>query len=129
MEKGAARPIRARALCNILPSRRANGWTGTVTKLSTNGEGRGVLYIQIGPHTFAKTWNNALSDIGDRTLIDPQSSLFKAASQLHEGQKVRFNGTYAASDIDCFKESSMTLEGSITEPEFIIKFESVVAIE
>jgi hypothetical protein len=129
MEGGAARPTRARALCNVLSSRRAINWTGTVTKLSTNGEGRGILEIQIARDIFVKTWNNALSDTFDNTLIDPQSNLFRTASQLHEGQKVRFAGTFPTSDTDCIEEPSLTLEGSITEPEFIIRFESVVAME
>jgi hypothetical protein len=129
MQKGAARPMRAQAICNVLPRRHASNWIGTVNRLSTNGEGKGVLYIQIAPDIYVKTWNNALSDMFDKTLIDPQTSLFRTVSQLHEGQKVRFSGDFPASDTDCFEEPSLTLGGSITEPEFVIRFESVTAIE
>jgi peptidoglycan hydrolase-like protein with peptidoglycan-binding domain/uncharacterized protein YecT (DUF1311 family) len=129
MQKGASRPTRARAICAVLPNVRANNWIGTVNKLSTNGEGKGVLYLQIAPNIYVMTWNNALSDISDETLIDPQTNLFRTVSQLHEGQKVRFSGRFPASDTDCIKESSLTLGGSITEPNFIIKFESVAANE
>jgi len=129
MESGAARPIRAQALCNLLKSRHIANWLGTVTKLSTNGEGKGVLYIEIAPNVNIQTMNNSLSDIGNGTLIDPTSSLFRAASHLHEGQQVRFSGAFVESDTDCFEEASMTLRGSITQPEFIMRFEDVSAIE
>lgn len=129
MQKGAARPMRARSICNVLSSRRAQNWVGTVTVLSTNGDGKGVLSIRIAPDIYVRTWNNSLSDLTDKTLIDPQTGLFKTVSELREGQKVRFSGRFVPSDIDCIKEQSLTLEGSITEPEFTMSFEAVTGVE
>jgi hypothetical protein len=129
MQRGAARPIRGQSICSVLPSRRARNWIGTVTKLSTNGDGKGVLHVQVAPDIYVQTWNNALSDTFDKTLIDPQTALFRTVSQLREGQKVRFSGSFASSEIDCIEEASMTMQGSITQPEFIFKFDTVSAIE
>jgi hypothetical protein len=130
MQKGAARPMRAQSICRILSNPpAARGWIGVVTTLSTNGDGKGVLAVQLSDNTYVTTWNNDLSDIADDTLIDPQSSLYQTVSQLHKGQKVKFSGSFASSTADCLKESSLTMSGSISEPEFIIRFESVTPIE
>ena len=129
MAKGAARPARARAICAALRSPLVAGWAGIVSKLDTNGEGKGVLEVEIGPDAYVKTWNNSLSDIGDNTLIEPSSTLFTAASQLREGQLVRFDGTFFRDSTDCVRESSMSLSGSIREPEFIFRFLSISRIE
>src|ERR1700694_854407 len=61
MAKGAARPIRSRAICSSLGSGLSiYDWIGTVSTLSSNGDGKGVLAIEIGRNIFVKTWNNAL---------------------------------------------------------------------
>jgi hypothetical protein len=128
MLKGSSRPVRARAICEAVPNKQAVWWIGKVTKLDTNGDGKGVLYVEIAPSISVDTWNNDISDAEDNTLINPASALFARVSQLRLGQFVRFNGDFPDSDTDCVKESSLTLEGSITEPEFIIRFSSVSAI-
>jgi hypothetical protein len=127
MQKGAARPARAKALCSVLGSKVVYGWVGQVEKLSSNGDGKGVLVIRIAKEVYIKTWNNAVSDIGDKTLIEPASSLFSKASALSTGQWVKFSGSFRPSDTDCVRESSMTLSGSLTEPEFIFKFSEIAA--
>lgn len=129
MAKGAARPTRAQAICAALQSRSVEGWVGRVANLSSNGEGKGVLAIEIGPKVTVKTWNNSLSDIGSSTLIEPSSPLFGVASKLYTGQLVRFGGTLIQNSTDCILESSMSLAGSIREPDFIFRFRSVVPVE
>jgi hypothetical protein len=128
MAKGAARPVRARALCRAVASPHIEGWLGKISKLSTNGEGKGVISIQIGPDTYVRTWNNAFSDIADNTLIDPSTPLFRVASSLKEGQKVRFSAILFPNATDCYKEGSMTMDGSITAPEFIMRLTNIEAI-
>ncbi len=128
MAKGASRPARARAICSALPSHKVNGWVGRVSSLSTNGDGKGVLSVEVGPDMYVTTWNNDLSDIGDHTLIDPSSNLFQIASGLKEGQFVRFSGKLFASPTDCVEESSLSLSGSIDSPDFIFAFQSISPI-
>jgi len=126
METGAAGPVLAKALCVVLPpSRRVQNWVGTVYKLTTNGDGKGVVSIKIDDDVYVQTWNNALSDIGSDTLIDPGSVLFSQAVKLRVGEKVHFNGQFLPSETDCVREQSMTLRGSIKEPEFSMRFESI----
>ena len=85
--------------------------------------------MTIGSDISVKTWNNSLSDISDGTLIEPSSQLFAVASQLHKGQLVRFSGSLREDKTDCVRDSSLTLDGSISEPEFIFKFQSISAVE
>ena len=128
MAKGASRPMRAREVCGALRSGRADGWIGTVYSLSSNGDGKGVLTIYLGDNIYVKTWNNAMSDISDRTLIEPDTQLFSKASALREKQAVAFSGAFSKDSTDCFRESSMTISGSMTEPEFIMRFSQVGSI-
>jgi len=122
MAKGAARPQRAKAICEILKSRNVKDWVGTIDTLSTNSDGLGVLKVAIGPRVTVGTWNNSLSDFQTKTLIDADSPVFKTASSLARGAEVIFSGTLFRSDTDCVTEGSLTLRGSISEPAFILRF-------
>jgi hypothetical protein len=125
MVKGASRPARAKAICAALKALAAQEWLGTVEKLTSNNDGKGVLVVRISPTITLKTWNNALSDAGDRTLIEPGTPLFNAAAALQVGASVRFAGSFLRGDVDCLRESSMTLEGSMEEPEFLFRFTAI----
>jgi hypothetical protein len=129
MAKGASRPTRARVICSVLPNRRAVWWLGTVHELSTNTAGMGVLSIEVAPSIAVETNINSYYDSLEdfRTLIDPQSDLFATVSRLHKGDRVRFNGTFPPTEEDCIRESSLTLEDSVTKPAFIIRFDWVAA--
>jgi hypothetical protein len=125
MAKGAIRPARKTALCNFLVGLEATNWVGKIAKLSTNNDGRGVLAISIGDDMQVKTWNNALSDIGDHTLIDPSSNLYRRALNLQTGQIVSFSGHFFRNDTDCIQETSLSMSGSMQEPEFLFQFSDV----
>ncbi len=125
MQKGAARPRRAKEICEALKSAAVKNWIGHVEQLSTNGDGKGVLKIRIADNLFLMTSNNALSDLAWDTLIDPDSTLFHNASALSDGQLVSFSGSFIRSKEDCVQEVSLTLHGSIQEPAFIIRFSDV----
>jgi hypothetical protein len=128
MAKGAARPMRAQQICRAVTSAAITNWTGTIDDLTTNGEGKGVISIQIAQEIYLKTFNNSLSDVMDHTLIDPASSLFQAASGLHKGQSVQFSAVLIPNATDCFEEASLTMDGSITEPEFIMRLTAIQGI-
>lgn len=128
MARGAARPTRAQDICQAVPSPAVSGWVGTVATLDTNGEGKGVIAIQLAPGVVVKTWNNKVSDYGDGTLIDPASPLFRAASALRVGERVRFSASLIQDRTDCFREASLTLAGSIDAPEFIMRLEAIQAV-
>lgn len=123
MAAGAQQQKRAKALCSILgKSRAAKDWTGFITELSSNGDGLGVLAIETGKGVTIKTWNNALSDSGDNTLLPLDSPVMEVAMNLSVGQAVQFSGTFVRDRAQCIRESSITQDGSMRQPEFIMRF-------
>jgi Sel1 repeat len=130
MAKGGARPARAKEICAVLKNdNRIDHWVGNVETLSSNSDGLGVLSIQIAKGISIKTWNNAISDVVDKTLIDPDATVFKQAVALKIGQRVTFGGSFIPSPPDCIREGSLTLEGSLTKPEFIFRFSNIAPAE
>lgn len=125
MQKGAARPRRAKDICESLKSLAIKDWIGHIEKLSTNADGKGVLTIKIADNVYVQTWNNAISDIDGETLIDPDSPLYQKVSSLKTGQLVSFSGSFIRNKVDCVRESSLTLQGSIESPEFIMRFSNI----
>lgn len=125
MARGAVRPERARALCAAVRGLSVRGWVGTVETLSSTNDGRGVLALRLGSQVTVKTWNNSLSDSGDRTLIASGTPLFAAAAALRKGQRVVFDGRFVAHRDDCIRESSLTVSGAMNDPEFVIRFSAV----
>lgn len=126
MAKGAARPKRARSICNLIRSKRVERWIGWVVVLSTNNDGRGILSIRVAPDIHLQTWNNSLSDIIDKTLIDPHSKVFETAASMKKGDFVKFSGSFVSGEADCIGEQSVTLSGSINDPEFTFRFSELV---
>jgi hypothetical protein len=84
---------------------------------------------RVGDKIYLKTWNNRLSEISSDTLIKPSSSIYNILLGLRKGDKVRLFGGLFSSGPDCYREGSLTLERSIREPEFIMRFSRVEKIE
>ncbi|MGY4175788.1 hypothetical protein ACVIHH_001079 [Bradyrhizobium sp. USDA 4518] len=122
---GGVRSSRQQTICRAVPDRSASGWVGKISQLTSNGDGKGVISVSVGPDIHLATWNNAMSDIGSNTLIDPSSSMFKTLSTLKRGDIVRFSGRFESSKVDCLGEQSITLAGSMTNPAFTMRFTSI----
>lgn len=126
MQVGGLKSKRDRALCDSGLSYVVNDWVGKLERIDSNSDGKGVLSVSIAPDILMKTWNNDLSDLVDRTLIQPGTPLFEAASAMSPGQYVTFSGLlFRGSDGDCAKEASLTLKGKVMEPEFIFRFDKI----
>ncbi len=125
LQKGAAKATRDAAMCAALRTKNVSNWTGKLTTVDANGEGKGVLTVEIAEGIEVKTWNNAFSDVMDATLIDPSSPVFTSALALKEGQTVKFSGTLLAQERECLKETSLTLNGKLTSPSFLIRLSAI----
>lgn len=128
LQRGGVLRTRTRAICAAMDSMKVQNWTGQVSKLDANGDGKGVVSVEIADGAEVTTWNNSFSDIGDETLIEPDSKLFDQVMALEQDQLVKFSGTFFKDDANCLKESSLTLTGSLSEPEFIFRFSSVTPL-
>lgn len=105
--------------------RRAVAWHASVATLETNSQGKAVFRVVLPCGAKLKTWNNEFSDMADDTLIGQASEIFEVISELKGGQDIRVSGVFIGSDEDHFKESSLTENGSMLDPEFIFRFQSV----
>jgi hypothetical protein len=121
------RPAPATAICALLRSAQAKDWIGTVATLSSTNDGKGVLQIQLPNGVTVGTTNNGLSEsLSDlKTLIPVGSAVQTEAMALHKGQQVRFSGTFARSQDDCPKETSMTVYSAMNSPGFLFQFNDV----
>jgi hypothetical protein len=117
----------AQILCNEFSRAEVSGWVGQIETLTTNNDGRRVMSVAIGNKIYLKTWNDAVSDVGDGTLIKPGSALYEKALKLRTGERVAFSGRLfrEAGSKDCFRESRPTMDGSMMEPEFIFRFSDI----
>ena len=113
------------ALCQITNQGRVEDWIGYIERVGANGDGYGTLEIEISDDLILKTWNNAFSDIGDGTLIEPSSSLFDTILPLQGGELVRFSGQFMDGSNHCLKDSRLTDYGRANDPDFIVKFRAV----
>jgi hypothetical protein len=125
MAAGGVRAERRTAICAVLAKPTNQEWIGTISQLSSSNDGKGVLYIKLSDHLVVGTSNNSFSDTGDNTLIEPGSAVFKSAVELKKGDVVAFKGGFKRDEKDCISESSMTLDGSMTDPFFLIRFSMV----
>ena len=71
--KDATRLQRAKAICAAIRTPVVQNWTGSVFKVSSNREGKGILELTLSTHMGITTWNDSIADVGDHTLIDPKS--------------------------------------------------------
>jgi hypothetical protein len=126
MEKGAVRHARQLAICQQF-SRRVAGWVGTITTLDATDKGNGILTLKLSDTISAGTTNNEFSEDLETTptLIPSGSPLFNKVSGMKVGDTVTFSGTFGASDTDCFQEDSLTTDGSMQNPDFLIHFSDV----
>jgi len=100
-------------------------WVGTIKTLSTNGDGKAILGIELPCDAVIGTWNNAFSDVMDQTLIPQSSPLYGGIAELSKRQKVKVSGKFTRSDKDGYQESSMTEMGSMTDPTYVVRFNGI----
>jgi hypothetical protein len=123
--KNATRLQRAQAICDALRTPVVQNWMGTVFKVSSSREGKGILKLALSTDIWVTTSNDSISDLGNNTLIDPRSPLFDQAVLLKKDQQVLFSGSFIPESTDCFKESSTTLSESMIKSEFLFRFSDV----
>ncbi len=106
-------------------------WIGTLDNLSINNDGKGIITIELQSGLKIRTWNNAFSDIGDNTLISPESTVFNSLINLKEGQKVSFSGTFiTGSDTDYIKVTGMNTRDAMEMRSngFLMKFTEIQSL-
>lgn len=111
------------------------GWTGTISDISTD-QGADVVTVSIeaevdGFEIKFGTVNNRFSDMLSNSMITPNNPLFNVLAQMKEGDKVTFSADFLGDPEGKTGvwEGSMTERGSMSEPEFQVKFSDIRPFE
>lgn len=120
------RERRAQELCALgFPQARAVDWTGILRSASTTSNGSGVVQLELAQGVRVSTRGSAVTDALDNTLIEPGSTIAHNLTDLRVGSRVKFSGTFFQDSTDCIRESSITAEQAMRNPNFIIRFSSI----
>jgi hypothetical protein len=108
---------------------RFQNWVGIVKSVTTESDGEAALSLTLlgdSDLTIA-TWNNSFSDSSAHTMIARSDSLYGSLMNIKSGDVVRVSGTFLSSGsaADEIKESSLTEEGAMTSPDFIVRFTEI----
>lgn len=125
IQQSMSRDRRAKEIGDLISSTTISKWFGTIKSIETTSEGKGVLMINVGNNVYVGTWNNALSDYLDGTLIEKSDPVYAALANMKAGDKIIFSGKFIRSHEDGVKERSITIRGSMQEPEFLFKFSNI----
>ena len=123
LQRDAALETRDESICEILGNGRVENWTGKVYEIDSDGDGQGILGINIEPNTQVTTRNGAFS--GEDTLI-PHGALLDRVTELETGQVVTFSGRFIPDDDGpCFTNPRLTQRQSIDRPLMVFRFRDV----
>nr|WP_278376829.1 hypothetical protein [Brucella anthropi] len=126
LQENALRDQRRAAMMDALNSEPViEGWKGTLQKLETNTEGKAIISVRLSPAIKLVTWNNALSDLADRTMIEKGTPLYTTLANMSVGDAVEFSGSFLSSGQDGVRETSLTIRGAMTAPDFLFRFSDI----
>jgi len=117
-ESGAKyyRVYRKNDLSKIMRSSKITGWIGVVDGKGIAESGNAYVIIKL----FGKDFIRIITK--DHLAIPPGDPLYNTIMTLKNGDIVKFNGIFQRSQEDYIKEGSMFTFGSMSFPEYIIKF-------
>lgn len=124
-DRGALQSSRAAAICAAVKNPAIKDWVGRIKEIDKDAGGRTIVSVSLPDGTLVKTWNNAMSDIEDKTLVIAGTPLAAAFGKLANGNSIRFSGSFFPDEPDCYRSSRLSLDQSMTEPSFLFRFTEV----
>lgn len=125
LQESVALRSRDKALCAILRNNKVTDWTGVIGRVGANGEGKAYVLVDIAEDMKVSTWNNALSDFSDNTLIPTTSNFFDNLVALKKGDPVTFSGTFLSSNDSCLSKKNLTNLFYGRDPDFLFRFSKI----
>jgi hypothetical protein len=125
LKEAKYRSARDASACAALTDNGARKWVGTVTDIGANGDGYGYISVKIAEGITVQTWNNAFSDFQDNTLVKPSKPFFDRMTNLEEGDKIYFAGTFLSDDNSCLKGTNITKTFYGLTPQFLMRFSNI----
>lgn len=103
------------------------GWKATVHDVGSTGDGYGYIAVIMEDDIELSTWNNALSDAFDNTLIKPSNNLYDVLMELSSGDEVTIGGDFIKGENTCVNTSNLTEVLNASSPDFKVNFTSIKA--
>lgn len=126
LQREDVRNLRDEKICKSLPkNHHIQNWQGTVENIGSTLKDNATLEVKLPYNISIETYNNALSDINEKTTIPKNSQLYKQIYDLHKGDVVTFSGEFIPYKNTCASELSLTLYGGLSEPSFLFRFDSI----
>lgn len=117
---------RASQICPELGDGAADDWVGTIEDVGTVFGGKqGHLTVALGHDVELRTWDRESADPKGRTLIDPNSDLYRDLADLGTGDRVRFSGAFLPKGASCLHETSVFPKNGMLTPGFVFRFTAV----
>lgn len=121
-----ARRDRASTICPQLGDGEVSGWVGTISDLSTVFSGkRAHLTVRLADGIQLRTWERASQDGKDRTLIDPNSDVYRTLAGMKTGDEIQFTGSFRPRGAGCLHETSVFEKNGMLTPSFVFRFTDV----
>lgn len=128
LKKSAIRTERGNLIKKNLDGKRNfSDWVVVVKEMHTTGKGKAYFTVEIdGTNIEMGTVNNELSNMFENSLIEQSNPIYNQISELQKGDVVIISGSFFPSDkSDYIQELSLTEEGSMRKPEFLVRFTNV----
>ncbi|RLV49997.1 hypothetical protein D9V37_09005 [Nocardioides mangrovicus] len=118
----SARRHRDRTICALLgPSRRVHDWLGTLHGVSTDAQ-QGEVTVALDDGVMLHT--------ADRAKLRPGSTPFEKVADLHDGDQVRFSGSFVRpGDGTCINSTNLFAKTGVTSPDFVFRFNAIRAAQ
>lgn len=129
LQESTTRKNRGQALAGLGMGNQVSEWVGYLDSMATNSDGDAYIIISLNKNLKVGTWNNALSDIEDKSMIKSGTAVYNALSSMKKRQAIKFSGQFVRSKDDHFKEMSLTIQGSMKNPEYVFRFSKIEPIK
>ena len=99
-----------------------NDWNATIVKIGSVGEDYASVEVEVCDKV---SFHTSYTEMNSELLIHMDNPIYEILLELDKGSKVKISGELKFSEEDHFKESSFTDRGSLTEPEYYVKFTDI----
>ncbi|HHQ6593962.1 TPA: hypothetical protein ACSTLU_000166 [Serratia fonticola] len=125
MQRSTIKSNRDSGICESLNNIKVSNWNGKVDSIYAGRDGVGILYVEIAPKILLVS-RDMLGKA--KASIPKNTKLYDAVSNMSPGDAVTFSGEFIPDGGVCADEASITLEGGLSEPNFIFRFTDVKGI-
>lgn len=122
MQRATIKINRDREICSTLRDVKVSNWNGIVNSIYAGRDGSGILYIEVSPNVLLVSRD--LLGMA-KASIPRNTKLYDKVSNMSEGDAVVFSGEFIPDDDACADEASITLEGGLSKPNFIFRFNDI----